>query len=164
MRFIFFLFVLGTLVGCSGGSGVGTNGGVPANSQPGWTADLIETLIACKPYPGPICDCVVPQITRKYSPDQVREKSPFVSADMLGMKADCTAAGSAVAIEKPEPSSPLSYPSLPGQGCTTGEHSFSTLEEMCQGLQSDSLNHYCAEDYRRRLFEKMCPGGFQPRP
>lgn len=46
--------------------------------------------------------------------------------------------------------------------CPTGSHSFSSLSDMCQALQNETLNQGCAQDMRRQYFEQQCPGTFTP--
>lgn len=54
---------------------------------------------------------------------------------------------------------------LSSNGCSTGKQVFNDKTQMCQGLQSITLNRDCAEDMRRRYFEgKGCPGNFTPTP
>lgn len=46
-------------------------------------------------------------------------------------------------------------------GCKTGQHRFSTLEEMCIGLKDKILNNSCALEMRKSYFlEKKCVGNF----
>lgn len=49
--------------------------------------------------------------------------------------------------------------------CTTGNHSFTSLAEMCMYLQNDEFNQDCADDARMDLFNEKCPaesfGDFQ---
>ena len=45
-------------------------------------------------------------------------------------------------------------------GCKTGAHDFNSLEDLCKGLQDDSLNNNCAYSMRRDLFEAQCSGNF----
>ncbi|MFZ3230288.1 MAG: hypothetical protein WA160_08790 [Pseudobdellovibrio sp.] len=47
---------------------------------------------------------------------------------------------------------------LTENGCPTGEHSFSSLESMCDGLKNDSLNNFCARNLRYSKFQSDCPG------
>ena len=43
-------------------------------------------------------------------------------------------------------------------GCSTGEHKFSSKDAMCDALQNNSLNNYCARDLREQHFRGQCPG------
>jgi hypothetical protein len=47
-------------------------------------------------------------------------------------------------------------------GCDTGTHVFSTLTDVCAGLQNEALNHSCAVAERENAFYKYwnCPGTF----
>lgn len=45
-------------------------------------------------------------------------------------------------------------------GCKTEKQTFESLEAMCKGLQSHSLNHGCAEGMREDYFKKNCSGTF----
>jgi hypothetical protein len=42
--------------------------------------------------------------------------------------------------------------------CSTGEHSFSSTDEMCNGLKDNALNNGCAYTSRRQRFESDCAG------
>lgn len=42
-------------------------------------------------------------------------------------------------------------------GCKTGRHQFNSLEEMCVGLQNETLNQSCASDLRIKHFQAFCP-------
>lgn len=54
----------------------------------------------------------------------------------------------------------LSY-SFTFNGCETGEHSFSSLQELCEGLQDEDLNNSCARSLREEYFESQnCTGDF----
>jgi len=46
-------------------------------------------------------------------------------------------------------------------GCDTGTQKFATLQEMCAGLESSSLNHDCALSSRQSFFQEKCTGTFQ---
>lgn len=51
--------------------------------------------------------------------------------------------------------------SLNDDDCKTGEHQFETMNALCEGLKSQSLNKECAEDLRATLFlEYNCEGLF----
>ena len=49
-------------------------------------------------------------------------------------------------------------------GCKTESHTFESSSEedsqrqMCEALQDNKLNHYCAERSRKWYFEQNCPG------
>jgi hypothetical protein len=43
-------------------------------------------------------------------------------------------------------------------GCDTGQHSFSSQDDYCNGLENEQLNKSCAQDLRRGDFQKNCPG------
>ncbi len=51
----------------------------------------------------------------------------------------------------------LTY-TLSENGCSTGEHTFYSEEQMCNGLKNDSLNNNCAYNLRRLKFKSDCPG------
>lgn len=51
----------------------------------------------------------------------------------------------------------LSY-SYEVNGCKTEKQQFDSVEKLCLGLQDEQLNHSCAQEYRREMFKKMCPG------
>lgn len=60
--------------------------------------------------------------------------------------------------------SSLSY-NLTENGCSTGQQQFSSEAALCEGLQSESRNHGCAESLRRSTFQSHnCPGTFQTQP
>lgn len=48
--------------------------------------------------------------------------------------------------------------SLSEGSCSTGEHSFSSQEAMCDGLKNDTLNNNCATNLRYLKFQSDCPG------
>jgi hypothetical protein len=51
------------------------------------------------------------------------------------------------------------------RGCTTGEHTFNSKAEMCQGLRSDGLNNGCAPEGRERFYlDSGCPPPFRRTP
>jgi hypothetical protein len=58
-------------------------------------------------------------------------------------------------------SSPFFY-SFTFNGCSTELQEFSSLEEECKGLQSDSRNHGCALGDRLDEFNSKCQGTFTP--
>lgn len=41
-------------------------------------------------------------------------------------------------------------------GCHTGKHEFSTVEEMCAALKNDALNKNCAHYMRKLHYEAHC--------
>lgn len=41
-------------------------------------------------------------------------------------------------------------------GCETGQHSFSSLTDMCLGLANDQLNNNCASRIRCERFQNDC--------
>ncbi len=43
-------------------------------------------------------------------------------------------------------------------GCQTGEHTFYSEQQMCDGLKSDVLNNYCALRLRQIKFQADCQG------
>jgi hypothetical protein len=46
--------------------------------------------------------------------------------------------------------------------CDTGSHRFTSKEEICSGLQNDSLNRGCAREERKLRFEEYdCPGDWR---
>ncbi|MBI1860444.1 MAG: hypothetical protein HYR96_05965 [Deltaproteobacteria bacterium] len=48
--------------------------------------------------------------------------------------------------------------------CNTGEHTFSSLDELCSALQSDSVNNDCALSLRKEGFKAWsCSGSFNQR-
>lgn len=46
-------------------------------------------------------------------------------------------------------------------GCDTGVQTFSSLEERCQKLADDALNHYCARSSRLYAYQRACGSGMQ---
>lgn len=44
--------------------------------------------------------------------------------------------------------------------CSTGKHEFCSKDDLCKGLQSDSLNNYCAREIRRTHFNSNCYGQY----
>jgi len=57
-------------------------------------------------------------------------------------------------------SNTLSYHAI-DNGCDTGIHSFSSLDDLCAALKNEALNHYCAVAQRQKWFqEKGCTGTF----
>lgn len=164
-QFAILLTQLAILSSCGNSNEAAKTGpGVPLNSKGNWTAELIEKLIACQPNPGKVCDCVIPKITEKYTPDQVKEKSPYVAADMLAFKAQCSDTDKPISPVHPIAPEKIGYSSLKGENCETGAHEFKSKEELCAGLQSEELNQNCAQKLRKSIFQTMCPGSFQPKP
>lgn len=53
--------------------------------------------------------------------------------------------------------SKLTY-SLSENGCQTGEHTFYSEQQMCDGLKNDALNNYCALRLRQLKFQADCQG------
>lgn len=47
---------------------------------------------------------------------------------------------------------------LEDNGCSTGTQVFSTIEDMCKGLQNNTLNNNCALEVREDFFKKNCTG------
>ena len=48
-------------------------------------------------------------------------------------------------------------------GCATGEHSFSSLTDICAALKDEAVNKGCARSMRRDFFSsKGCAGSFDP--
>ncbi len=147
---------------------------VPINSKAGWTQESIDVLIACQPYPGKMCECVIPKVTTKYTPEQVKEKSPYVAEDMLSIKAECGGSGDVTSSpqkteENPTPIGITQWPykmmNMQDTNCETGEHTYETLTLLCEGLQSTSLNNDCALETRTKAFEfARCPGTFHKKP
>jgi hypothetical protein len=54
-------------------------------------------------------------------------------------------------------STSLTY-ELEENGCKTEKHEFSSQQDMCDGLRSESLNHRCAYGLRSATFKQSCPG------
>ena len=42
--------------------------------------------------------------------------------------------------------------------CDTGEHSFDSVDHLCEGLENTQLNHGCAEYMRENVFAQTCKG------
>lgn len=42
--------------------------------------------------------------------------------------------------------------------CSTGEHSFETMGEICQALLDNDLNNNCVEHQRKELHASNCAG------
>ena len=73
--------------------------------------------------------------------------------------ASCGVGGSATSG-----SSAYSY-DFTDQGCSTGRHEFNSHSDMCEGLQSSSLNNgaWCAFNARSQYFKSEgCSGFFTP--
>jgi hypothetical protein len=51
----------------------------------------------------------------------------------------------------------LSY-SYEYNGCQTGTQTFSSQEDLCNGLKDDSRNKHCARNLRYERFKNECPG------
>lgn len=49
-------------------------------------------------------------------------------------------------------------------GCMTGDMTFTSLQEMCTALQSDSVNNSCALVSRMSFFASHCTGAFVEAP
>lgn len=49
-------------------------------------------------------------------------------------------------------------------GCSTGNQSFDSKEELCQGLRSTSRNKGCALSERQDRFNNECGGSFSSTP
>lgn len=64
---------------------------------------------------------------------------------------------SAVGIGKSKKKEQYKY-NLTYNGCSTGEHKFSSKDAMCDALQNNSLNNNCARDLREQHFRGECPG------
>lgn len=43
-------------------------------------------------------------------------------------------------------------------GCQTGEHTFFSEQQMCDGLKNEVLNNYCASRLRQVKFQADCQG------
>ncbi len=162
--FVGVLFLILILVGC------GDDSKAPPGSQPGWSGELVKTLIACEPNPGPVCDCVIPQITTKYTPEQVREKSTYVVQDQIKIKAQCEkSADTAQQQSHPSPlpaalqAFPFTY-EFKDNGCTTGHHECESKAHFCSLMTMAKLNQNCARYYRIQLFTRFCPGNFVDLP
>ena len=52
----------------------------------------------------------------------------------------------------------LTYNYTAENGCSTGEHTFYSNEQLCDGLKNDSLNNYCALSLRRSRYQTDCAG------
>jgi hypothetical protein len=50
---------------------------------------------------------------------------------------------------------------LSENGCSTGSHTFESLEEQCAALKNEDINHGCAYGMRKSHYEQQkCPGTF----
>ena len=94
-HFVIYCAVIFAFAGCGKDGFFNTLSG----TQPGWTAEAVKRYIGCEPVESKNCKCVVEKITKKYTPDQVKEKSPLVAADMLMMSKSCE--GSSIFPTKP---------------------------------------------------------------
>jgi hypothetical protein len=47
-------------------------------------------------------------------------------------------------------------------GCSTQTHTFDSQAAYCQGLQSESLNNFCAQDMRKAAYLRDCGAAFTP--
>lgn len=46
--------------------------------------------------------------------------------------------------------------------CSTGEKSFSNLNQMCTALQNNAYNNGCAQAQRQNYFYSRCSGSWTP--
>jgi len=114
-RFSFLAVVICLASGCDK-EGVGN---FPLkDAKPGWSVSAIKNYIACEPAQSKKCQCVVKEITSKYTPDQVKEKSPLVAADILSAQVRCEGSllKNPVTIEAPKPSPGTGTSCPPGSG------------------------------------------------
>lgn len=65
------------------------------------------------------------------------------------------AAGCGLKASHNESSTSMKY-SYEENGCPTGEHSASSLQEYCRNLADEELNDFCAEDLRKSDFDSRC--------
>jgi len=139
---------------------VTTNPNVTASK---WSKEDIFNLIACNPeMEGSIkgkklgkeaCDCINTGITQNYTPEQVKQKSPFVVREMENIRYKCEKNSSS--YNEPITSTSGIMPSIKEATCETGDHKFSSFNELCIILQDDSLNNNCAKDARRKFFDEL---------
>jgi hypothetical protein len=62
---------------------------------------------------------------------------------------------------KEEKSEKKSY-NFTTNGCSTGEHSYSSAEELCKALQDEKVNNGCSYEMRKKMFQENCSGEFTP--
>jgi hypothetical protein len=75
-----------------------------------------------------------------------------VSAVIIGL--------AVMGCSKSEKKESISY-DFTENGCPTGNKTFSSVAEMCKGLQDDELNNHCAEASREAHFKQNCSGSFR---
>lgn len=85
------------------------------------------------------------------------KKTYFLSIFVAGLILQSCVANLGKDVKVGAESQNYSY-NLSENGCSTGDHSFSSLDSMCDGLKDDSLNNQCAYNLRRMKFESECPG------
>lgn len=129
--------------------------------KPGWTPGLADSLIGCRPAGSETCTCINLEVSLKYTPDEVRNPTVYVSKDLLQIFAKCEnkAQGSTQPIMKSE--QPGYEFEDPINGCKTGRVRVNTKQELCFALQSRMVNKNCALTQRKALFEQVCPGEFR---
>ena len=69
----------------------------------------------------------------------------------------CSLSNTVDSLTKAQSTNNLTYSFTDG-GCSTGEHTFYSNEQLCQGLKNDALNNYCAVSLRQSKFRTDCPG------
>ncbi len=62
-----------------------------------------------------------------------------------------------IQVERIQIISTVTY-ALDDNGCSTGSQVFTSIEEMCSGLQNNTLNNKCALELREDHFKKNCAG------
>ncbi len=90
MKYLFILLVAFSVIRCD--KPRNNTDFVPPGSKPGWNAEQIDTAIGCDPFPGPVCNCVVPEITKRFTPEEVRQKSVPVSQAIDQIYSQCRVA------------------------------------------------------------------------
>lgn len=59
--------------------------------------------------------------------------------------------------------STFNYTLVDDNGCSTGTQVFTSIEEMCKGLQNNTLNNNCSLELREDFFKKNCSNAeFKP--
>ncbi len=79
----------------------------------------------------------------------------FISATVV-LNA-CSLSNTVDSLTKTQSANNLTY-SFSDGGCSTGEHTFYSKEQLCDGLKNDALNNFCALSLRQSKFRTDCQG------
>lgn len=70
-----------------------------------------------------------------------------------------TSCGKKFKVVKPAEPEAYNY-AFENKDCSTGEHNFYTLDEICKTLLDESKNNNCAKEKREKLYKLNCTGQF----